>query len=499
MQYRIQMENVMKSFGGIHALKGVSFKVAPGEIHALVGENGAGKSTLMKILSGAYQMDSGSILIDNMPVVISSPKRGKELGIGIVYQELELAPDLTVAENIYMDRMTNKAGLVKWREIRQKSREIIESLGFYISPKAEVKSLTVAYQQIVEIAKAISSGARILIFDEPTAVLTDNEAQKLFETLLKLKASDVSIIYISHRMEEVFQIADTITTLRDGQITGTSAKKDTTREHVIELMIGGKLTAFFPKRKAKIGGEVLRVENLTSGSRFADISFALRAGEVLGIAGLVGSGRTELLRAIFGADRYKSGNIYLDGNAISVYSPAGGVNKGFALVPENRKEEGLILEMPIKQNMMMANMKKILAFLGIIKRKKETELSDDLRGKLAVKTENLRNTVSSLSGGNQQKVVLAKWFNTDSRIILLDEPTRGVDVGAKTEIYKLINDMAADGLGVLFVSSETPELIGMCDRVIVMATGRISGELVKEHLNEANVLKLAVGGGKYNG
>jgi ABC-type sugar transport system, ATPase component len=496
MQYRIQMQDVTKSFGGIRALKGVSFKVAPGEIHALVGENGAGKSTLMKILSGAYQMDSGSILIDDAPVVISSPKRGKELGIGIVYQELELAPDLTVAENIFMDRMTNKAGLVKWNEIRQKSRELIESLGFSISPNAEVRDLTVAYQQIVEIAKAISSGARILIFDEPTAVLTDNEAQKLFETLLKLKQADVSIIYISHRMEEIFQIADTITTLRDGEITGTSARKDTTPEHIIELMIGGKLTAFFPKRKAKIGGDVLRVENLTSGSRFADISFALRAGEVLGIAGLVGSGRTELLKAIFGADRYKSGRIYLDGNAISVYSPTGGVKKGFALVPENRKEEGLILELPIKQNMMMANMKKILAFLGIIKRKKENELSDDLRGKLSVKTENLGNAVSSLSGGNQQKVVLAKWFNTDSRIVLLDEPTRGVDVGAKTEIYKLINEMAADGLGVLFVSSETPELIGMCDRVLVMAKGRISGELVKAQLNEANVLKLAVGGGE---
>ena len=493
MEYCIQMVDVAKSFGGIQALKGVTFRVAPGEIHALVGENGAGKSTLMKILSGAYKMDSGSVLIDGVPVEISSPKRGRELGIGIVYQEFELAPDLTVAENIYLDRMTNRFGIMQWQRITAGAQEIIRELGFSISPQAVVKQLPVAYQQIVEIAKALSTGARILILDEPTAVLTDSEAQKLFATLRRLKQSGVSIVYISHRMEEVFQIADTITTLRDGQVTGSMPRSEATVEHVIELMIGGKLTAMFPPRKAEIGEEVLVVEGLSRPPAFEDISFSLSRGEVLGIAGLVGSGRTEVLRAIFGADAYQSGSVTLEGKRLALHAPRDGVKKGLALVPENRKEQGLILDKPIKQNVTLANLKRILTALGLIRQKQEKEIAGSLGEKLSIRMGSIDLPAYSLSGGNQQKVVLAKWFNTECKVILLDEPTRGVDVGAKTEIYKLINECAASGMGVLMVSSEMPELIGMCDRVLVMAKGKIAGEL-KDSISEAGILKLAVGG-----
>ncbi len=495
MDYRIQMNNVRKSFGGIHALKDVSFKVKPGEIHALVGENGAGKSTLMKILSGAYQMDAGSIFIDGEEVKITSPKVGKALGIGIVYQEFELAPHLTVAENIFLEKLSGRFGLVRWREINAKSGEIIRSLGFDIHPSATVGDLTVASQQIVEIAKALAFNARILILDEPTAVLTDTEAQKLFSTLARLKESGVSIIYISHRMEEIFQIADTITTLRDGTITGSMPRAGASPDNVIELMIGGKLTAMFPERHVDIGEEILRVEALSGAPRFKDINFSVRRGEVLGIAGLVGSGRTEVLRAIFGGDGKKSGRVMLKGREVRIRSPRAGVRAGIALVPESRKEQGLVIDMPVRENATMASLKKILGALNVILRKKEDATARQLCEKLTVKTGSIYHPVHSLSGGNQQKVVLAKWFNTDCDVILLDEPTRGVDVGAKVEIYKLINEFSAKGMGVVFVSSETPEVIGMCDRVLVMAKGSIIGELPKEELSEANILRIAVGGG----
>ncbi len=496
MEYRIQMQDVQKSFGGIHALKGVTFNVRPGEIHALVGENGAGKSTLMKILAGAYQMDKGSVVIDGQGVRIDSPKRGKELGIGIVYQEFELAPHLTVAENIFLDRLSGPGGIVRWKYIINESRRIIESLGFDIRPEATVEDLTVASQQIVEIAKALAFNAHILILDEPTAVLTDNESEKLFDTLYRLKEQGVSIIYISHRMEEIFRISDTITTLRDGMITGSMPREEASLDQVIELMIGGKLAAMFPERESTIGGEVLRVEGLSGPPNFHDISFSVRRGEVVGIAGLVGSGRTEVLRAIFGGDGRKKGRVFLNDSLIHVKSPRDGVKCGISLVPENRKEQGLVIDKMVKENATMANLKTILGPLNWILQPKEDALAGELCEKLTVKTKSINSPVGSLSGGNQQKVVLAKWFNTDSDVILLDEPTRGVDVGAKVEIYKLINEFSQKGMGVVFVSSETPELIGMCDRVLVMAKGRIQGELLREELSEANILKLAVGGGE---
>ncbi|MDR1156737.1 MAG: sugar ABC transporter ATP-binding protein [Oscillospiraceae bacterium] len=493
--YRIEMEDVVKSFGGIHALKGVTFRAKAGEIHALVGENGAGKSTLMKILAGAYQKDAGVIRIDGKEVAISTPKRGRELGIGIVYQEFELAPDITVAENIFLDKLSHSFGLVNWKEINQKTKEIIDGLGFHISPQAITGDLPVASQQIVEIAKALAFHAKILILDEPTAVLSDNEVVKLFETLMKLKSAGVCIIYISHRMQEIFQIADTITTLRDGTVTGSMPREGAQTDDVIELMIGGRLGAMFPKRDVTLGEEVLRVENLSGPPKFSDVSFSLRRGEVLGIAGLVGSGRTEVLRAIFGGDGRQSGQVWLRGQAVHVRSPHTGVRHGIALVPENRKDQGLVIDKPISENMTMAALRKVLGALGVILFQKENAIARNLCGRLSVKAGDVRDSVNSLSGGNQQKVVLAKWFNTECDVILLDEPTRGVDVGAKTEIYRLINEFAAHGLGVVFVSSEMPEIIGMCDRALVMAKGVVMEQLKKEDLSEANILRLAVGGG----
>ncbi|MDF2522993.1 MAG: transporter-like protein [Clostridiales bacterium] len=492
-EYCLQMQDIKKNFGGVKALKGVSFTVKRGEIHALVGENGAGKSTLMKILSGAYQKDSGSIYIDNSLVDIDSPRKGKETGIGIVYQEFELAKDLTIAENIFLDRLGNDKGIIHWKRLYAEADEVIENLGFKISSKEMVANLSVAYQQVIEIAKVLSANARILILDEPTAVLTPNESEKLFETLINLKNKGVSIIYISHRLEEVFKIADTITTLRDGEVTGSNPKENVDMDKVIELMIGRKISSMFPTRKVIPGDEILRIENL-SGGKISNINFTVRRGEVVGLAGLVGSGRTEVARAIFGADSKKAGKIFLEGKEIKIHSPIDSVSKGIGLIPENRKDQGLILEMPIKYNITMSNIKRIRGILGIIKGKKEDRLVEKLVEKLSIKTDSIECNVQKLSGGNQQKVVVAKWFNTDLNVVILDEPTRGVDVGAKVEIYNLINEFAEMNLGIIMISSELAEITGMCDRVIVMDDGKIMGELNKEEVSELNIMKLAVGG-----
>lgn len=491
-RYRVRMEGIRKSFGGVKALNGVSLAVKPGEIHALVGENGAGKSTLMKILSGAYQKDEGSIEIDGVPVEIGSPRRGKELGVGIIYQEFELAGDLTVAENIFLDRLSS-GGLIDWKRLYEKAGAVLHSLNFDINVKSRVQDLSVAYQQVVEIAKVLSQNAKILILDEPTAVLSPKETAALFETLNKLREEGVSIIYISHRMEEIFQIADSITIMRDGEVTGTGRRDQMEMNQVIELMIGRKLSTMFPPRTVEIGEEILRVEEL-EGEVFRRISFSVRRGEVLGISGLVGSGRSEIVRAIFGADRKKSGKVYLNGKEVTIRSPKDAVRLGIGLIPENRKEQGLVLEFAVKHNITMPNIRSVRGALGVIRQKQENRLAQSLVEKLTVKTDSIDTAVHQLSGGNQQKVVLAKWFNTDSQVIIFDEPTRGVDVGAKIEIYNLINEFAKRNLGVIIISSELNEIIGMCDRTIVIDNGEKKGELKKEELSELNIMKLAVGG-----
>lgn len=491
-RYRVRMEGIKKSFGGVKALSGVSLAVRPGEIHALVGENGAGKSTLMKILSGAYQKDEGTIEIDGVPVEIGSPRRGKELGIGIIYQEFELAGDLTVAENIFLDRLSS-GKLIDWKRLYEKAEAVLHSLNFDINVKSRVQDLSVAYQQVVEIAKVLSQNAKILILDEPTAVLSPKETAALFETLNKLRSEGVSIIYISHRMEEIFQIADSITIMRDGEVTGTGRRDQMEMNQVIELMIGRKLSTMFPPRAVEMGEEILRVEEL-EGEAFRRISFSVRRGEVLGISGLVGSGRSEIVRAIFGADRKKSGKVYLNGQEVTIHSPKDAVRLGIGLIPENRKEQGLVLDFAIKHNITMPNIRSVRGFLGVIRQGQENRLAQSLVEKLTVKTDSIDAAVHQLSGGNQQKVVLAKWFNTDSEVIIFDEPTRGVDVGAKIEIYNLINEFAKRNLGVIIISSELNEIIGMCDRTIVIDNGEKKGELKKEELSELNIMKLAVGG-----
>ena len=490
--YRLEMRGICKEFAGVPALQDVNLCIYPGEIHALVGENGAGKSTLMKILSGAYTKSKGEILIDGTPVDIRSPKDGKSHGVGIVYQEFELAGDLTVAENIYLDRLSEHK-IIHWAPLYASAKEELDKLGFDINPKTKVNELSVAYQQIVEIAKVLSANARILVMDEPTAVLTPKETRKLFTLLNKLKASGVSIIYISHHMEEIFELADTITAMRDGTVTGSGRKEDLSPNQVIEMMIGRKLNSLFPTREIPIGDEILRVEGL-SGNGFSDVSFHVRQGEVLGLAGLVGSGRTEIVRAIFGADKKTAGKVILRGQELKIHSPCDAVRAGISLVPENRKEQGLITDFSIRSNMTMSNIRSVTTAAGIIQGKKERRLAEDLVKKLAIKTCSIDLLAKQLSGGNQQKVVLAKWFNTKSDVIIFDEPTRGVDVGAKVEIYNLINDFANRKLGVIIISSELTEIIGMCDRVIVISEGRKTGELERESLNELEIMKLAVGG-----
>jgi ribose transport system ATP-binding protein len=487
------MDNITKSFGGVHALNDVSFKVSPGEIHALVGENGAGKSTLVKILAGACQKDKGDIKICGRRVSITSPHVGRKLGIAAIYQEFSLAPDLTVAENIFLDRLGTKGGLISWRRLYSNASELVRRIGFDIDPRTPVGRLSVAYQQVVEIAKALSEDARILILDEPTAVLAPSEVGRLFEVLGKLKKQATGIIYISHRLEEIFKIADRITVLKDGVVNGSFLRAEVTSDDVINLMIGRKLTSMFSRRQRTLGNEVLRVSGLNMGKKVRDVCFSLRAGEVLGIAGLVGSGRTETARAVFGADGRAEGTIVLNGSVLRIKSPTDAVKAGIGLVPEDRKAQGAILAMSVRENVTMPRLLKAVAGLRLIRKAKEEEITDELVKRLAIKAAGTETKVEDLSGGNQQKVVLAKWFGANCRVIILDEPTRGVDVGAKAEIYSLIGDLADRGLGIIVISSETGELIGICDRVVVMRDGQIQDVLEDKAISQENIMRLAIG------
>ena len=490
--YRIEMKNMSKSFGGIHALKDVSFSVKAGEIHCLVGENGAGKSTLMKILSGAYKMDSGAVFINGEEVKITSPRYAIERGIGIVYQEFELADDLSVAENIFLERL-GKSPMVHWKKINREASEIMKSMGFDINPRARTKDLSVAYKQIVEICKVLSKNVQILILDEPTAVLNDSEAEVMFGLLRRLKEKGVSIIYISHRLEEIFKIGDTITTLKDGEVTGVDPVSSMTVDKVIERMIGRELSDKYPKRSVEIGEECIRIENFSDDYMYKNVSFSVRRGEVLGLAGLVGSGRTEVVRALFGADKRKSGQIYYEGKPVHFRSTVKAVRRGLALIPESRKEQGLVPALNIKKNITLTNIKEVTNAVGVFSARKENEIANRLKDKLRIKADTVEANVFSLSGGNQQKVVIAKWMHTGAKVIIMDEPTRGVDVGAKTEIYALINDLAAQGNAIILISSEMVELLAMCDRLLVMSEGKIKGELQKNDFSEKNIMQLIVG------
>ena len=493
-QYRLVMSSITKRFGGITALDNVDFYVKPGEIHALVGENGAGKSTLVKILAGANILDSGSIFIDGEGANIKNPKDGIDRGISVIYQEFALMPDVTVAENIFIDDINASKGiLVRRKKLYADTQEILDRLGFgMISPRTLVKDLPIAHCQVVEICKALSRNCRILVLDEPTSVLSTYETEQLFVLLKMLRDRGVSVVYISHRLGEIFSISDRISVLRDGHNVDTVDANDVTEQEIVSLMIGRDLGSYYPIREHNIGDVVFEARNIVSGKAVKDVSFNVRAGEVFGLTGLIGAGRTETLMAILGERKSESGKVYIGGKEVKIRSPIDALKSGVSLLPEDRKTQGVFLDLPILHNMTVSCMDRVSSKIGIVQFKKERALGNSLVDKLRIKIGALSNPCSSLSGGNQQKVSISKLLNTESKILFFDEPTRGVDVGAKVEIYKIINEIVAEGYGVVMISSEMPEVIGMCDRVAVMRNGRITGELDREELTEVNLIKYSM-------
>ncbi|MGC2783015.1 MAG: sugar ABC transporter ATP-binding protein [Roseiarcus sp.] len=481
---------ITKNFGGVRALRGVNFEVQTGEVHALVGENGAGKSTLMRVLGGEMAPSSGEISIAGKHVDFRGPREARAQGIAIIHQELALAPDLSVAENIFLGELS---GVISWSTLRRRASELIASLGFDIDPSLRAGALTVAHQQVVEIAKALSRKIKIIVFDEPTAVLSAQDAERLHEIIGRLRSEGVGVVYISHRLEEVLSIADRVTVMKDGQVVATRPVDGLTIDEMIRMMVGRPMSALFPeKRERKIGEERLIVRNLHAGRLVRDIGFSVRAGEIVGLGGLVGSGRSEVARVIFGADRLDSGAILLNGVERKIRSPSEAVRAGVCLVPEDRKAQGVVLDAPIRVNVTMARLSAVVNRLGFIRKGIERKIVTDLGASLRLKASRIEAPVSSLSGGNQQKVVLAKWFLADGDVIILDEPTRGVDVGAKSEIYGIILRLAEEGKAVLMISSEHQELFGLCDRILVMGEGRLRGELTPEDYSEEKLLSLAI-------
>jgi ribose transport system ATP-binding protein len=493
MEKILEMKNISKAFYGVQALANVDFSVLRGETHILLGENGAGKSTLVKILSGAYHKDAGEIFFDGEPIEISTPLDAQRKGISIIYQEFNLIPGLSVAENIFLGREPVKGNkLINWRVLNEDAKAILDKLHADVSPTALVATLSVAEQQFVEIAKALSFGAKLIIMDEPSATLTPAEIDRLFAVIRDLKRAGVSIIYISHHLDEIFEIGDRVTVLRDGELVATDDIKNVTKDMIIRWMVGRDLTNTYPPRTTTPGEVVLEVQNLSRRGELHDISFHLRRGEILGIAGLVGSGRTELVRALYGADPIDRGEIKLHGRTLAIKTPKESIKNGIGFLPEDRKQEGLVLEQSVKNNVTLANLVKVVKN-GIISGSAEKAAVDEYVRNLGIRTVNQQVLIKNLSGGNQQKVVLAKWLFTDSDILIFDEPTRGIDVGAKYEIYQLMNRLTEQGKSVIMVSSELPEIIGMSDRVLVLHNGRITGEYTRDQFDQELIMKNAAG------
>lgn len=490
MENLVELTGIRKSFGGVRALQGVDFALRAGEVHALLGENGAGKSTLMRVLGGEYVPEAGTVEVGGTRQQFRGPMDALDKGIAIIHQEMALATDLTVAENIFLAEVPS---IINWRDLNRRAKDLISSLGFSISPSAIVSDLPLAHQQVVEIAKALSRNARVMVFDEPTAVLSMRDAERLLGIIRTLRERGVGIIYISHRLDEVFRIADRITVMKDGASVKTVDRKEVEIDDVIRMMVGRSLKALFGDDVERTPGkEVLRIENLSDGSRIKGASLSVRAGEIVGLGGLVGAGRTELVRLIFGAERAKSGRILLNGKETKIASPRDAVRAGIGLVPESRKEQGLVLDFPIRVNSTMSRLSPLVNIFGFMRRSAEIAAVEKLAARLRIKAGSLNDPASSLSGGNQQKVVLAKWFHADGDLLIFDEPTRGVDVGAKSEIYSLIKSLAAEGRAVLVISSEHIELFGLCDRILVMREGELTGLLEPADYTEEKLLKLAM-------
>ena len=490
----IEMRGINKSFGSNQVLKDAGFLLKDGEVHALMGENGAGKSTLMKILTGVYTKDAGTIYVDGQEVSYKNPQEAEKAGIVFIYQELNVLFDLTVEENLFMGKeITKKFGICDKKAMRAKAQEVMDRMGVKIPVNAVMSDLSVGQQQMVEICKALMVDAKVIIMDEPTAALTQSETEALFEVMNGLREKGVSIVYISHRMEEIFELCDRITILRDGSYIGTEYIKDITMDDVVQMMIGREIGERFPKRDCSIGEEVLRVEGLTHEKLFRDVNFSVRAGEVLGVSGLMGAGRTEIMQAIFGNLPVVSGKLFIEGKEVSIKNPRQAIAAGIGFITEDRKTEGLLLEKSIAENIELANLGKV-SDNNVLSKKKGAELVKRGIEEFRIKCFGPEHECGNLSGGNQQKVVLAKWIYTDPKILILDEPTRGVDIGAKKEIYNVINEMAAKGVAVIMVSSELPEVLGMSDRIMVVHEGHVTGIIDGEQADQAKVMTLATGG-----
>jgi len=492
----LQLEGIVKRFPGVVALNGVSLEVRAGETHALLGENGAGKSTLIKTIAGVYHPDAGEIRLDGRPARIRNPHDAQALGISTIYQEFTLAPDMSVAENIFLGReplLIRALSIVDRRELIRRTRDVLTSLDLQIDPEATVRHLGIAQQQMVEIAKALSLDARLIIMDEPTATLTSHEIDRLFETIGRLEQRGVAVIYVSHRLEEVKAIAGRATILRDGTYVATVPVASTTIDEMIRLMVGRDLKEKFPKVKVAPGDEVLRVEHLTRNGILHDISFSVRRGEIVGIAGLVGSKRTETARAIFGADPIDGGRIFLHGREMTARTPADAIRHRIALVPEDRKRHGIFACLSVHDNVVLSGLRQF-SRRGLLDVRRARQRAQEFVSSLRVATPDLDKWARDLSGGNQQKVVIAKWLNTNAELFLFDEPTRGIDVGGKIEVYRLMGELVSRGAAIVMISSELPEILGMSDRILVMRDGRICGEFDRADATEEGILNCALRG-----
>ena len=487
----VQMKNIAKSFSGTKVLKGVNLELGHGEILALLGENGAGKSTLMKILSGIYSKDSGEIYLDGELCHFQNPKEAQNKGVAIIHQEMNLCNDLSVSENIFLGREVMDGLRLNHKKMDEEAQKILDDLGISMKSTELAGDLKVSEQQMVEIAKALSQDAKILIMDEPTSALSRKEIEDLFRVIRKLRDEGRGIIYISHRLDELRAIADKVSILRDGENVISGDLKDFSIDDIIRHMVGREIQDKFPRILCEKGKEILRVERLNAGPKVRDISFSLYEGEILGIAGLMGAGRTEMTRALFGVDEKTSGKIYLFGEEVKANSPKESIELGMALIPEDRRKDGLCTDLSIRENISLPNLDSMKNSLGVLSKDLELKISKDTIKSLNVKAKDREMISKNLSGGNQQKVVLGKWLVRNPKVILFDEPTRGIDIGAKVEIYQIMNELKKKGVGVLFISSEMEEVLGMSDRILIFCDGRITGELSREEANQENILKFA--------
>lgn len=493
-QLILEMKGIEKQFNGVYALRGVNLQLKKGEVHALLGENGAGKSTLIKVLGGIYKADAGHIFVDGKEAKLHSVKEAQSLGINIVHQEIVLVPHISVAENIFLGREPlTRSGLKDKRKMIEESGKLVKQLGLDIDVTKDVYYLTIAQQQLVEIVKAVSFHSKIIVMDEPTSSLAEREVDYLFQVIKRLKAQGVSIIYISHKLNELFTITDRITVMRDGEYVDTKITKETTMDELIKMMVGRELTEYYSREEHGFGEVCFEVKNLNRRGTFQDISFKIKKGEIVGFAGLVGAGRSEIMQSIFGVDPLDSGEIYLNGMSVRFKNVQDAIDKGIALIPEDRKKQGLVLKNTVAYNITLTVQKKYKKFIHVNK-KIHDEIVNKYIKAFSIKTPSVEEIVNNLSGGNQQKIVLAKWLATDPKVLILDEPTRGVDVGAKAEIYTIIDRLAKEGMAVILISSELTELINMCDRIYVAHQGSITGELAREEFEQEKIMYYATGG-----